>query len=312
MSKTKTPFFGLGAHGSVGRSITAQGLPKETLVRTKPLPTYRYTLPQAYQRWLYRDYAYLWTQQSEATRRAYAADGVRFHLTGFQYWMKYQLSNLPDLEAWYTLDPPNTVQALDRSPYLNHATIIGATPTDGVIDQGLSFDAFNDYLNCGTPHFITQHLGSFEAFVYNNSGTRCILCFSNPTTSFIYEMRIIFDSLERLALDVYENWAYTHYLRTNPGTLPFGQWHHIAVTSDGATTRIYINGVEQTVNVPLGVDDGFWFGDLNGDADTISLGAIRRSNVTLATLDGYLDNPRVYNRTLNLTEIARHSEQHYP
>ena len=76
MSKQKNPLVSLGAKGTVGKTLTFQEHHGVKIARTKPIPAYRYTLPQAYQRWLYEDYAHYWTEQNEATRRLYAAAGV--------------------------------------------------------------------------------------------------------------------------------------------------------------------------------------------------------------------------------------------
>lgn len=150
MAKTKTPFLSMGAQGSVGGSITAQKKASETLLRGKPFPTDPYSLKQAYQRWLYEDYAYLWRQQTQATRRTYATAGSPFHLTGFQYWMKYNLTNMPDIAGIWHLDAEDHTICYDHSPRGNNGTVIGASPASGRIDGALYFDGINDVISI--PH----------------------------------------------------------------------------------------------------------------------------------------------------------------
>lgn len=150
MAKTKTPFLSLGSQGSVGESITTQKRHLSTLVRSKPLPTDPYTLPQAYQRWHYKDWAYLWTQQSSATRAEYRALGSREHLTAFQYWMKDKLATYPGLVAWWRLDHADPAIAFDWSVNKFHGTIFGASPTTGLIGPGRYLDGINDYLSMGS------------------------------------------------------------------------------------------------------------------------------------------------------------------
>lgn len=151
MSKTKTPFLSLGSQGTIGGVLTTQRRGQATMVREKPTPAYRRTLPQVYQRWLYEDYAYLWTQQSAATRQEYASNGVRHHLTGFQYWMKYMLTNLPDIVGMWYLDEKTGITVYDSSKNNNPGTILGASPVTGRIDGAYHFDGLNDRIDFGTP-----------------------------------------------------------------------------------------------------------------------------------------------------------------
>lgn len=150
MSKLTTPLLSLEAHGTVGDAITYQGNSRLKIVRKKPILPYSLTLAQQYQRWLYEDYCYLWHQQSQAVKALFRSNGVRFHLTGYQYWMKYMLQNLPDIAGWWKLDDNAGARTIDSSRHLNHANVIGASPSVGVIDGCFSFDGINDYLEA--PH----------------------------------------------------------------------------------------------------------------------------------------------------------------
>lgn len=167
MAKVKNPLLSLGARGKLG-DITYLRRRHTDIAEKTPVLPYFLTLPAQYQRWLYQDYAYLWRQQDEATRKAYAAGGLRFHLTGFQYWMKYHLTNLPDLAAWWTLDEKSGATAHDRSRNANHGTILGASPTGGLIDGALRFDGLNDLVQIPSSPSLIQGTKSFTILAFIN------------------------------------------------------------------------------------------------------------------------------------------------
>lgn len=167
MSKLKIPILSLDARGSLGEAVTFTRRRQQNIVEKKPVLPYFLTLPVQYQRWLYEDYAHLWTQQTLATKQVYRSTGGRYHLTGFQYWMKYQLTNLPDILAWWRLDRSSAPLTVDSSRNTNTGTVIGASPVAGRIDYCYSFDGVNDVINVAYhPSLNPLSDISFETFIY--------------------------------------------------------------------------------------------------------------------------------------------------
>lgn len=150
VAKSKTALMSLGAKGTIGGGLTFQEGKSATIVRSKPTPTYRRTLLQQYQRWLYQDYAYLWTQQSPATQAHYRTLAVRFHRTAFQHWMSVMLATLPDRNAIYHLDNVSTGQVIDSSPYANIGNPVGVTSVPATIYHGSNFDGIDDNIALGS------------------------------------------------------------------------------------------------------------------------------------------------------------------
>lgn len=89
MAKTKTPYFGLGARGSVGQSITAQKKGLVTILRSKPFPTDPRSLPQLAQRQKYRDAVAVWNAFTQEEKQAW--HGVCPGLTGYQCFLRSEL-----------------------------------------------------------------------------------------------------------------------------------------------------------------------------------------------------------------------------
>lgn len=149
MAKPKTPLFSLEAHGTIGDTLTFQGKGNLKVSRSKPLVPFSLSLPQQYQRWLYEDYVALWHLQTNAVKATYRGYGTRHHLTGFAYWMKYHLLNLPNIAGWWKLDEPGGAKASDSSRTPHDGTITGASPIAGKISGAYHFDGINDVISVG-------------------------------------------------------------------------------------------------------------------------------------------------------------------
>lgn len=301
MAKTKTPFLSMAAHGTVGRSITAQGLPKTTLVRTKPLPTYRLTLPQQYQRWLYQDYAYLWTLQSEPTKRSYAAAGVPFHLTGFQYWMKYHLTNLTWIDGWWKLDFRSDSTIIDSSPNANTGTAFGTTPTTALIDGGFSFDGINDRIDIpNSPSLTTPPEQTLMIFFYAGS-------FTGVERMLVHHAYL--GALGGVQIYLRNNSNVLDCDLINDAGLSVGhsqafipnQWNCFGYTWDGSAIQRYLNGY--AVGPRQGIDRPISF-----TATVLQFG---HRNSAL-WMQGILDNCLIFSRALTAAEMLRWAERSYP
>ncbi|GGI58358.1 hypothetical protein GCM10011444_26670 [Winogradskyella haliclonae] len=76
--------------------------------------------------------------------------------------------------------------------------------------------------------------------------------------------------------------------------IPENEWHHIAVTHDGTTARLYIDGVlETTETLPLPLDTNRSF----------LIGAAGRDGSATAYFDGNIDEVRVWNAALTESQL---------
>lgn len=301
MALTKTPFLSLGSRGTVGGFLTSQKRGKASLLRAKPIPTDPLSLAQQYQRWLYEDYAYLWTQQSLATRQSYATAGSRYHLTGFQYWMKYMLTNLPDIAGYWKLDTTKGGITPDSSRNGNNGTVIGASPATGLIDKSLISDGINDYITCGTDSTLYPSPPfSCEAFVRLDNIT-------DQNRQFAGNLKNLNSTTDGgWALHQYENrlrlWWNWRATPTFPANYDVDDaflpdiWYHIALTYDGISIRLYIDGILRKTQVQT-------FHNLNAAAFVIAGPWYRAGNT---------DQVILYSLLLDQPTIARHSLRRYP
>jgi len=301
MAKTKTPFFSLGAHGSVGEAITAQKRGKETLVREKPLPTDPYSLPQAYQRWNYQNVAYLWTQQTIVIRQQFASAGVRFHLTGFQYWMKVNLPLFTDIRLVLRMDEKTGNLARDSSLYGNDFTIFGASPITGRINSAFDFDGLNDRLYLINPPTLRLTGDTtWEWFTHRTAYQIGTICQKFATQEWLFYLdapangQIRFQHGDGIGVET---------LDFNLASIPLNAWTHVALvrTESPKQVHLYRNGLLiQTKNYTKTIAESGW---------PVYIGAL---NGTSTFLKATLDQFAIHSRALDPAEILMHSERSYP
>lgn len=301
MSKLKSPLLSLGAQGTIGNSLTFQKRGQETIAREKPIPKDPYSLAQAYHRWLYQDYAHLWTLQSEAIKQSYRTRGSRYHITGFNLWMREHLRDLPDIAALWHLDYISGGVTLDSSRNANTGTVIGASSTIALIDHGLYFDGLNDYIHVPVSPSL-KFTGDFsvEFFCHPiDPGANARVIVGRNFT--VWEVGLA-------------GTAWANCIDPRIGGVALwtggdmaGHWDkdlHIAVTwQDDINTAIkYINGQQvslrvQATSIPISTND-------------LSIG--RRLPPGAYWNKDWLDHIQITTRVLSPYEILTHSERRYP
>jgi hypothetical protein len=80
---------------------------------------------------------------------------------------------------------------------------------------------------------------------------------------------------------------------SGPPSLPAGQWSYVTGTYDGSVLRLYVGGVLRATRNTTGT--------VTPSAGALSIGG---NTVWGEWFNGALDEIRIYNRTLNATEIA--------
>ncbi len=300
MTRLKTPLISFRARGSLGPGLSFRESASGPVAEKKPIPAQPHSWPQTYQRWLYQDYAYLWTQQTQAVKDVYRGAGSRFHLTGYQYWMKYQLTNLPDIVSMLHLDKTRGAIAYDASRAGNDGTIIGCTPTTGVIAGGLHYDGVNDLVSLG-------RLPALEGV----AAEWTIELFVKIAGNFTRNTLFAYDAIDTLGTyDLYAYWYKGFQLQYQLGG---GQgeksssitswddhlWHHFAMVKTATRCIIYGDGVE-TNNVVFAGSDFT-------PAYVFKLG----DNYNIQHMWGNHDHLIIRNRTSDPTEILRHSKRRW-
>ena len=198
------------------------------------------------------------------------------------------------LVAAYSFDEGTGSTVGDSSGQGNVGTISGATwTTAGKYGKALTFNGSSNWVTVADANSLDLTTGmTLEAWV-------------NPTAVSGYQEAVLKEATGDLAYALYANngtpampagvMSIGTAQRTAPGTsaIAVNVWTHIATTFDGATLRMFVNGV-QTGTASLS-------GSIN-----VTTGALRIGGNAIwgEYFSGRIDEVRVYNRALTAAEIA--------
>lgn len=301
MAKTKTPFYSLGAKGTIGDALTSQKFGKDTLFRKKPIPTDPYSLNQAYQRWDYRDYAYLWTLLSNSEKQVYRTAASRYHITGFSQFMRENLKTLPDIMGRWRLDNTGDTIAPDSSKNTNHGIIFGASMTTGIISHGRRFDGINDLINCGNDPSLNLGIDDFAFdFFFKTSDSDQDLCGKWQDINNRWYLGTTLGGQLRMYAKVLGGVV----VQTEGLTyVADNLWHHGVILGHRAVRAyVFIDGLDDT-----GIPRTCLATNMDNTADFL----LARGNPAFQ-MECDIDHLALYSRLLDPTEILRHSQRRYP
>lgn len=175
----------------------------------------------------------------------------------------------------------------------------GSTPTDlhtasGYFGKALNFDGSNDYVNCGNDSSLNIN-GPFSisAWVYVNvssSYKTIVRKIGSSTTDTNYALDL--NGTNGVRFFVYNTSGSVKGITVGTSLVPFNSWTFISGTYDGSTFRIYINGIQETTTFT-------WSGTMNNTVGNLRIGSSLSANY----FNGTIDEVRIWNRSLNSTEI---------
>lgn len=298
MAKPKTPLLSLGARGTIADSITYQKRGTGTIAREKPIPRQPDTDRQLWHRYLYRQATQYWQTLTPTQKQVWESDARPYHMTGFAYFMRFELNRLANLMLCLPLDEGRGSIAYDYSGNLNHGTLFGPSWAPGIIGDCLSFDGVDDYVNCGDSPSLRLQEMTLECWIYLDQIPLIALnrhnFFSKDSAyDFVY-----YENPLALTFILREGVVWTV---TSTGiTLLASQWYHLLLTYDMAVFTLYVDGI-QRFTTPLTVVP-------NQNANPLYLGWMSRAG-PIRFLDGLMDEPRAYNVALTTNEITRHANR---
>lgn len=273
----------MGAHGSIGKSLTYQKRGDATLIRKKPIPKQPNTTPQLWQRSQYQHFANLWHSLSDAHKEVWRARGTPLRLSAFNMWMRANLNMLPDLLAQWHFDELTGFIAKDTAKLQNHGTIFGASHVPGLFNYCLSFDGLDDLANMGTPASLQLGMKSFSLIAHvktldARAGRGLI---SAATVWPRWELRLLGGKAQTL-------------IGTNPVNVVLlqgtsfvndDQWHKIETTLHRTTVgTLIVDGEVEDQQDITGI----------GNMDTINPITIGALDPTHSFLKGLIDEPQMY------------------
>jgi len=159
----------------------------------------------------------------------------------------------------------------------------------------LSFDGSGDYIDISDPNW-THSTGSFGGWIKTSTTSNVtVFGISDGDTG---------NNYVQIWVNGSDGKAYL-YLKTasllinvnSDGVVNDNHWHHVYVTQDGATSKMYINGTLQT-----DTDSGEWIDDLSG-LSHYRIGNLRNSASDVNHFLGKIADFRVYDDALTADEV---------
>lgn len=183
---------------------------------------------------------------------------------------------------------------------------------DGKYGKAGSFDGSEDYLslNSHTSELNFTGAGTVEGWVKSSSDTSqkfyslSLGGSSNRYFSISLGSATSYLTNELITVHRYlsggSNDYIVGYTTTDRDELFDGNWHHIAVTFDTDSTKIYIDGVSKTVTTGNGTDSGIY--GTTASIDDASIGSLITASTRQHYVNGSIDEAKVY-------DYARSPEQ---
>ena len=197
----------------------------------------------------------------------------------------------PTLICWYPFDS----LATDASGNGNVGIISGATLTaDGKLGPAYVFASAGDYIQMPLAG-LSPGSGTFTAWVKPaafSAGAHSILGHSSSTTAWADRLQLYTDDIGgNLDLGMGDN----HSAHVDIVALVVQQWVHVALTWDGTTYRVYIDGTELATGPYSSLTQLGSFADVGNSGSAAS----RASG-----FNGVIDEVRLYSRALDASEIV--------
>jgi hypothetical protein len=173
--------------------------------------------------------------------------------------------------------------------------------TTGAISAALTFNGTSDYLVNAAATF-TDTSGTISAWVLFTDDTSggTILASSDEASTTRYFQWFYSNAQKSLILMQRDNDTLDDLRAT--WRFKSGTWYHVALTSDGSTIAMYVNGEALTITASGGSNGGDWLGDTSA-RDNFTLGAMKQAAVS-TYLEGSLDDVRYYSECLTDDQIA--------
>jgi hypothetical protein len=181
----------------------------------------------------------------------------------------------------------------------------GVIPTVSIPDTNslLFTTSFNEYVQV-TPFNTSDTAGSITVWFKNLGAAiaNLIWSISNNTalTTFI-GLEYRGDDNKEFQIYVLNGGSGLNAITPNNTVTDTG-WHHAAVTSDGSTVKVYIDGNLQTLSIQTGSNTGQWLASISG-INQWTVGALIRSSSNVY-FQGNLDEYRYYNYALTATQVG--------
>ncbi len=202
------------------------------------------------------------------------------------------------LQLHYSFDAVTGTSVTDDSGNGNTGTTVGApTVSTGNSGNALTFPLVTDYMQL--PNTITTSLTDFTIATWVKINTAAgwsrVFDFGAGTATYMFLTPHVANATGVVRYSIKFNNSAEQVINGTSG-LATGTWVHVAVTQQGTTGTLYVNGVVVGTNTALTLNPA-------------ALGALTQNYIAKSqwpdpTLAGSIDEFRIYNRALTATDIV--------
>lgn len=210
-----------------------------------------------------------------------------------------------ELVGSWSLDDAVGTTVRDGSLYANHGTLVGMDPetawVDGVMSRALRFDGVDDRVDVGSAASFRSAKGTLLMWLSRDDTAVAQTVFELFDQTGLNSFFVGLTSDGRVRVAVTQDGALALELATNE-VLSSGEPHHLALTSDGATLRVYLDGKLATTS---GTTSGLW-------TNHVEPMGVRIGGGKGGYFKGMLDEVRMYSVPMDATAIALEHRKGFP
>ncbi len=196
------------------------------------------------------------------------------------------------LVGYWAFNEGTSTRVIDQSGNGNSGEVTAPVWTTGKFSTALSFDGTGNQV-VTIPHSTSMSptdAVSVSAWVYITELTnRGIL--EKTISGAVNRQFLLFTEGNRFQFRVVKT---TYYTVASDANVPLNTWVHVVGTYDGATVRMYINGVQQAATQSIA-------GPIDGGNGVTVIGSLGSS---IYRMNGKIDEVRLYNRALSQSDVS--------
>src|SRR3990172_4349278 len=187
----------------------------------------------------------------------------------------------------------------------------------GKFGNGLDLDGSDDYVEIGSSTKVdNSYAGTISAWIKpsGNTGYETIFGYGGGSTSGAgrFQMRL-FGTSNRVILYQGSDGESPANLIYGGTSLSDNTWYYVTLSSDGSQYKIYVNGVEESLTISTGTNNGDWFADTSViETDKSTLGRLWRDGAWLEPYRGIIDDLKIYNYARTPAQIIEDMNASHP